>query len=233
MEMDTIVLLCLVGAVLLIMFPLIFWLVQWFLKRRSTLVENPIDVHEVLLHKMKKSGRRNLKGTKVRNLWVLGDNDYPGFRYASMYGVHFSPDCVAALTYNGKRHLSRVGMQLIPIELCGDVFSRNLTVNCRGFRFKSNYQIPIWPSEVYDPKLKGIRDVALVDKTRWESIIERAYTFFVTQEKSEQLHEENVNGIIESINTKAQATGIYQRDEHMANADASVIRGMEDERTSS
>ena len=42
----------------------IMWFINWFFKRRDRMVESPIDVHEMLYHKYKKSARRNLRAIK-------------------------------------------------------------------------------------------------------------------------------------------------------------------------
>jgi hypothetical protein len=132
------------------------------------------------------------------------------------------------MVYNGKKHLSKVSMALIPMELSGDVFSENLSVNCRGFRFRSNYLIPIWPGHVFIEETGKYRKVTKEDRERWEQITDEYFQFLVTGEEIEQLYEEDINGIIESMNVKAQATQVYRRDEHMARQDPNITQGVED-----
>ncbi len=217
-DMDMLTILFMVGIVLAICMPFLLLLVNWLLKRQNTLSPTPIDVHEMLLHKAKKAGKRNLKGQRIRWLYCTGDNDHPGFTYGRMYGIINSSDCVLSLVYNGRRHISRVSMAVHPTELTGDPFSKNLTVNCRGFRFKANYLIPIWPNEVLEPETGLYRRIGEQDRKRWEKIVDDFISFLVTQEKIEQLYEENVNACIESMNIKAEAVQMYQRDEHLVNA---------------
>jgi len=188
------------------------------LGRKTTVAPTPIDVHEMLVHKMKKAGRRNIRGLRIKWLYCTGDNDHPGFRYGRLYGIINSTRCVISLVYNGRRHISRVSAVLHPIELSGDVMSRNRTVRCRGFQFKSNFMVPIWPDEVLIPETGEYRKVTASDLLRWEQIIDDMISFLVTGEKVEQLHEENINACVESMNIKAHATGVYERDEYLRRA---------------
>lgn len=229
MDMDMLSTLFIVAIVLAVCMPFILLVVSWMLRKRNTLNPTPIDVHEMILHKSKKAGKRNFRGSRVKWLYCTGDNDHPGFRYGRMYGLINSSDCVMSLVYNGRKHFSRVSMALHPIEITGDVLSANLTVNCRGFRFKANYLIPVWPNEVLNPETGEYKKVTKQMREKWEKIIDEYYTFLVTQEKIEQLHEENVNACIESMNIKARADSIYERDEHMVNASPAQIRKSEED----
>ena len=229
MDMDLMTTIMVVAIMLMAFMPVMLLLLQWLLKRRSTLNPTPIDVHEMLLHKYKKSGKRNLRRLRCRRLFCTGDNSHPGFQYGALYGINPMTECHCSIVYNGRKHLSRTSMALHPMELTGDTLSENLTVNCRGFVFRSNFLVPIWPDEIFEPDTKRYRKTTKADKERWEGIIERTYAFIVTNEKVHQLHEENVNAIIESINAKAQATSIYQRDEHPRNASGGEIAKSEED----
>ena len=228
MDGDMLTMVIVIALVMSVFMMPLMALFNWLFKRKSTMSPTPIDVHEMLLHKMKKAGKRNLRKSRVRWLYCTGDNNHPGFTYGPMYGLHFSTDCVASMVYNGRRHLSRVSMALHPIEITGDVFSKNLTVNCRGFKFKSNFLIPIWPDEIFNPEKQNYRKVLPKDRVKWEAIIDDHMAFMITGEKIEQLHEENVNACIESMNIKTRATGVYERDEHMVNASPEQIRNTEE-----
>jgi len=215
LDVDLLTTVIVIALILSVFMVPLMAVMNWIFQRRNTLRPTPIDVHEMLVHKLKKAGRRNAKGLRVKWLYCTGDNDHPGFTYGRLYGLLNSTDCVISFPYNGRRHLSRVSAALHPIELTGDVMSKNLTVNCRGFRFKSNFLVPIWPNEVLVPETGQYRKVTPEDRVRWEQIIDNMIMFLVTQEKIEQMHEENVNACIESVNIKAEATGIYERDEFM------------------
>jgi len=188
----------------------IMWFINWFFKRRDRMVESPIDVHEMLYHKYKKSARRNLRAIKnterPKRLHMLGDNDAPACDYAKMYGFIHSRDCVVVFFYNGNKLwlLSKVNWAWVPLELTRDAFGRNYCIKARGLKPKANYQIPIWTEEIDSEHRISL-----------EQIIDNAFRLAVEQEKSEQIYEENVNSFVEAINAKQPVPQVYQRDDHL------------------
>ena len=147
---------------------------QFPLKRHDRMVESPIDVHEMLYHKLKKAAKRNIKGTRLKLLHCLGDDETPAFRFAKLYGIIWFKDVVITFTYNGKRHLSRVSWQFTPYSLTRGIFGRSLRVKVRGYRPKANYQIPVWTS-----------NLAFEEQVEYEALIDEALKFLITQEKYE------------------------------------------------
>jgi hypothetical protein len=198
----------------------IMWFISWFYKRRDRMVESPIDVHEMLYHKYKKAARRNIKGTKLKRLHFLGDNDSPAYDYAKIYGYIHSTDCVVVFFWNGRKVwlLSKVNWAWIPLELTRDAFGRNYCVKARGLKPKANYQIPVWCADVPPERRREL-----------ESIIDKAFALAVTQEKYEELHEQNVNAMIEAINAKRKAPEVYRRDDHLYNNSQEAKLNAEDE----
>ena len=207
-----------VAIAVVIGWPIMAWLISLFLKRRDRMVEGPIDVHEMLYHKMKKASRRNLKGKRLKFVHLLGDDDSIPFNYGRIYGIIKSQDTVELFVWNGRRHLSKVKWLRVPIELTRDEFGKNYCVKCRGFRPKANYFIPTWPGDMFD-----------AERHKFERILDRSLQFLITQEKSEEIHEQNINAMVESVNVKREAVQVFQRDDHLANATPEAVRHAEDE----
>jgi ABC-type glycerol-3-phosphate transport system permease component len=188
----------------------IMWFINWFFKRRDRMIESPIDVHEMLMHKYKKAARRNLKAIKnterPKRLHMLGDNDAPACDYAKMYGFIHSRDCVIIFFYNGNKLwlLSKVNWAWVPLELTRDAFGRNYCIKARGFKPKANYQIPVWTE-----------NISKEERVKLETIIDDAFCLAVEQEKYEEMYEQNVNSSIEAINAKRTVPQVYQRDDHL------------------
>jgi hypothetical protein len=199
-------------GVLVIFFcaPLLIWLISFIFKRKDRMIESPIDVHEMLYHKWKKSGRRNLRAIprqmRPRVVHLLGDNDAQAGDYAKLYGIVHSRDCVVVFFYNGGRLwlLSKVNWVWVPLSLTRDTFGRNYCIKARGFKPKANYQIPIWTEEMSPEK-----------RIEMETIIDDAFCLAVEQEKYEEMYEQNVNSSIEAINAKRRVPEVYTRDDHL------------------
>jgi hypothetical protein len=218
LDPSTMIILIIVIVAFVLMFPYIWVLVGFFMKRRDRMVESPIDVHEMLYHKLKKAAKRNIKGTRLKLLHCLGDDETPAFRFAKLYGIIWFKDVVITFTYNGKRHLSKVSWQLTPYSLTRGIFGRSLRVKVRGFRPKANYQIPVWTS-----------DLSFEKQVEYEGLIDEALKFLITQEKYEELHEQNVNAANEAINAKRRTPEIYQRDEHLVSNSREATRNAEED----
>lgn len=200
MDMGTMMML-IIGAVI------IAWIIMMFMGKRDRLVENPIDVHEMLLHKMKKSARRNIRGTRLRYLYMLGDDDCPAYTYSRIHGLIQSGDTIEVFIWGGRLLLSRIRWVRIPVELTRDPFGRSYCIKARGLRPKANYLIPVWTV-----------DTVPEDRLRYERILDESFKFLVTQEKYEELHEQNVNAMIEAVNAKRVGEPVYRRDEHLVNS---------------
>jgi hypothetical protein len=202
----------------------LMWFISWFFKRKDRMVESPIDVHEMLMHKYKKASRRNLKAIprqmRPRILHILGDNDAQAGDYAKLYGIIHSRDCMVIFFWNGKGIwlLSKVNWAWVPLELTRDLFGRNLCVKVRGFKPKANYQIPIWTEEI-----------SKEHRIELEKIIDDSFCLAVEQEKYEEMYEQNVNSGIEAINAKARAPEIYRRDDHLYNNSEEALRESENQ----
>jgi hypothetical protein len=220
MEFDTGTIMIIIIAVVAvaICWPAISWLISLFLKRRDRMVEGPIDVHEMLLHKMKKASRRNLKGKRLKFVHLLGDDDSAPCQYGKIYGIIKSQDTVELFVWNGRKHLSKVKWLRVPIEITRDEFGKNYCIKCRGFRPKANYFVPIWPGEMCDD-----------ERHMFERILDKSLQFLITVEKSEEIHEQNINAMVESVNAKRPQPQVYERDDHLTNASPEAVRHAEDE----
>lgn len=206
LDINTMMLIIIVVVILFICIGPLIWLLAFLFKRKDRMIESPIDVHEMLLHKYKKAAKRNLRGTKLRVLYFLGDDDAPAYAYARIYGLIHSRDCVVIFFYNGRRLwlLSKVNWAWVPLELTRDAFGRNYCVKARGLKPKANYQIPVWTVEI-----------SKEDRIRLETVIDDAFCLAVEQEKYEEMYEQNVNSSIEAINAKRTVPQVYQRDDHL------------------
>ena len=184
--------------------PGIAWLVNLILRRRDRMVESPIDVHEMIIHKWKKAAKANMRGLRLKRLVCLGDSDYPSVEQGKLKGLSFSLDCCVVMVRTFRRPLSHIKPFIIPVEVVRDVYGRNLRIECRGFTPFANFFVPIWTNTT-----------SAKDRLRYEKIIDDFMEFTVTREKNEELLEQNVNAMIEAINAKRRAPDVYARDEEI------------------
>lgn len=214
LDPDTMILLIIVIISVVIMAPLLIWLINLILKRKDRLSESPIDVHEMLYHKLKKAGKRNRRDLRIRRLINLGDEDYPCTDSGKIVGLIAARDSYHIFAKSGL--LRRAQWYRVPVELCRDVYGRNLRIDCRGFRPHENYLVPIFCNNV-DAKLRDY----------YEGVLDRDLDFLVLKEKNGELFEQNVNAMIESVSAKRRAPEIYNRDDHMSGQGGSTQQGEE------
>jgi hypothetical protein len=224
--MNTLIPIIIVAVVLIFTLP---YILAYLNKRRDRVGETTVDVHEMIQHKFKKIARKNIRGTRIKWLYSSGDNDYPGYAHARMYGIMLNTFCAEIFAYNGRKHLSKVSWYRAPLELCGDVCSNNFAVDCRGWRAKANYFQPIWPTEIMDAEGK-FRKVTKEDIVRWETVIDDSMRLFVEQEKYEEVaYEQNLNASLQAVSATPAPTVLYQRDEHLRSASSEQVLKAEEE----
>lgn len=204
MDFNTLIPVIIIVVAFIFCMPFIIWLINLLLKRHDRLQESPIDVHEMIYHKRKKAGKRNIKNFRTRRVVCLGDGDYPSVDYGRLVALIFSRDCTDIFVKTSAKPWIRAVWCRVPNELVRDVFGRNIRIECRGFTPYENYLAPIYCLNVSKGK-----------RVYYENILDRDFLFATGREKNGELTEQNVNAMIEAINPKRKALDVYSRDDHM------------------
>jgi hypothetical protein len=217
MDWDLMIPIVIIIIIVVMAAPFIIWLVTFFMRRKDMMVERPIDVHEMIYHKRKKAAKKNMRKLKLRRLVFLGDKDYPSVDYGRIVGMIISKDVAEVFTKTKKTPLTTVGWGIINLELIRDVFGRNLRVDARGFTPMANYYKPVWSS-----------NTTPVQRLKFEATIDEFVSFIVTGEKNEELYEQNVNAMIESVSAKRAPPTLYDRDDHLSQPGAGGVNREEE-----
>lgn len=172
------------------------------LQARRGITEKSRDVHEMLFRRRAKAARLNMRGSKLRTLKLIGDDDQHPINAGRIDGI-LAGEHDTEVFLKPKWYLPRRWVR-IPRELHGSLLGRELVVHCNGLQPVGNYYEPIY-----------CRDLSAAEVQQYKQLIDENMAMLVTREENVELLEQRVNSWYSAVNTRQENARMINRDDYL------------------
>jgi hypothetical protein len=207
LDMQQMLPLIIFGVIAALVFRMVGWpIIEALLNRRRHFVDRPVDVTAMLLKKLIKACRNNMRGIKVgRQLVCLGEADYWNFRWGRVVGVTSGKwnELLAVKT----RRLTPARMILCSKELLRDKNKRYLLADCNGFRPVGPIWIPQFTSTTSDEDIR-----------RYLQLIYKEWDWQMQQEKIWENVENGAHAMKEALDIEKENYRMMARQDYVPKA---------------